>query len=91
MDSCPGLIVTRGNCNRFWTWFNIQTRDQVTVSEDVVEYLPMINAPATELSTVLEILNQSECIREELLLETIVVVIDQALYAKAAEIVWKQK
>ena len=91
MDSCPGLIVTRGNCNWFWTWFNIQTRDQVTVSEDVVEYLPMINAPATELSTVLEILNQSECIREELLLETIVVVMDQALYAKAAKIVWKQK
>ena len=30
----------------------------------------MINAPATELSSVLEILNQSECIRKELLLET---------------------
>ena len=74
-----------------WTGFNIRTRDQVSISEDVVEYLPTINAPATELSTVLEILKQSECIRKELLLETIVVVMDQALYAKAAEIIWKQK
>ena len=74
-----------------WTGFNIRTRDQVSISEDVVEYLPTINAPATELSTVLEILNQSDCIRKKLLLETIVVVMDQALYAKASEIIWKQK
>ena len=74
-----------------WTGFNIRTRDQVPISEDVVGYLPTINAPATELNTVFEILNQSERIRKELLLETIVVVMDQALFAKAAEIAWKQK
>ena len=74
-----------------WTEFNIRTRDQVPVSEDVVGYLPTINAPATELNTVFEILNQSERIRKELLLETIVVVMDQALFAKAAEIAWKKK
>jgi len=51
--------------------------------------LPTINAPATELSTVLGIPNQSEQIRKELQLEVIVVVMDQALYAKATEIVWK--
>ena len=38
-----------------------------------------------------ETLNQSERIRKELLLEAIVVVMDQALFAKAAEITWKQK
>lgn len=74
-----------------WTGFNIRTRDQVPISEDVVGYLPTINAPATELSTVFEILNQSELIRRELLLETIVVVMDQALFAKATEIAWKHK
>ena len=68
-----------------WTGFNIRTRDQVSVSEDVVEYLPTINAPATALTTVFEILNQSEQIRRELHLQTIVVVMDQALYAKAVE------
>ena len=74
-----------------WTGFNIRTRDQVSVSEDVVEYLPTINAPATELTTVFEILNQSELIRRELYLQTIVVVMDQALFAKAVEITWKHK
>lgn len=63
-----------------WTGFNINTRDSLTVSKDVVGYMPTINAPATELTTVAEILNQ---------LEQIVVVLDQALYAKAAEIIWK--
>lgn len=61
--------------------------DQVSVSEDVVdEYLPTINTPATELTTVFEILNQSELIRKELSLQTMVVVMDQALFTKAAEI-----
>jgi len=49
-----------------WTGFNIRTRDQVQVSDDVVGYLPTINAPATELTTVFEILNQSKLIRKEL-------------------------
>lgn len=61
------------------------------ISKDIVGYLPTINAPATELTTVFEILNQSELIRKELLLETVVVVMDQALYAKATEIAWKHK
>jgi len=72
-----------------WTGLNIQTRDQVQVTPDVVEYLPTINAPATELTTVFEILNQSEEIRKKLDISSIVVVMDQALYAKAAEIAWK--
>ena len=54
------------------------------------EYLPPINASVTELTTVLEVLNLSEEIRKKLNLPSIVVVMDQALYAKAAEIAWKQ-
>ena len=45
----------------------------------------------TELTTVFEILNQSELIRKELQLETVVVVINQSLYAKATEITWRQR
>ncbi|KAJ8346686.1 hypothetical protein SKAU_G00280870 [Synaphobranchus kaupii] len=74
-----------------WTGFNISTRDQEPISQDIVGYLPTINSPATQLTTVFEILNQSELIRKELHLETIVVVMDQALYAKATEIAWKHK
>ena len=73
-----------------WTGFNIQTREQIRVTPDVVQYLPTISAPATELSTVFEILNQSEEIRKKLCLLAIVVFMDQAIYAKAAEIAWKQ-
>ncbi len=62
-----------------WTGFNILTRKKIQISEDVVGYLPTINAPATELNTVFEIMNQSELVREELQLETIVVVMDQAV------------
>lgn len=72
-----------------WTGFNIQTRNNVTVVQDTVSYLPTINAPATELSTVYEMLNQTVSIMESLQLKTIVCVFDQALYAKATEIVWK--
>ena len=85
------LAGQEGQAVPSWTGFNIRTRNEVQISEDVVGYLPTINAPATELNTVFEILNQSELIRRNLSLDTVVVVMDQALYAKAAEIVWKQK
>ena len=34
-----------------WTGFNIKTRDDVTVIQDNVGYLPTINAPATQMSS----------------------------------------
>ena len=74
-----------------WTGFNIMTRSKEPVSKDVIAYLPTINAPATELTTVNEILRQSEDIRRRLSLSEIVVVMDQALYAKACEVVWKNR
>ncbi|KAK3730477.1 hypothetical protein QZH41_014705 [Actinostola sp. cb2023] len=52
---------------------------------------PTINASATELRTVNEILRQSEDIRKRLNLDEIVVVLDQALYAKACEVAWKNR
>ena len=72
-----------------WTGFNILSRDEVTVVKDTVGYLPTINAPATQISTVNEVLNQSINIMQSLELNKIVCVFDQALFAKAAEVVWK--
>ena len=72
-----------------WTGFNIKTRDDVTVIQDNVGYLPTINAPATQMSTVNEVLNQSLSIMQSLNQTKIVCVFDQALYAKAIEITWK--
>ena len=60
------------------------------VQEDNIGYLPTINAPATQLSTVNEILLQSLNILKSLQLN-IIAVFDQALYAKAAEITWKNQ
>ena len=72
-----------------WTGFNILIRDDITVTKDTVGYLSTINAPATQMSTVFEILNQVLRVKEALELSEIAVVFDQALYAKAAEISWK--
>ena len=72
-----------------WTGFNISVRDDTDVTADVVRYLPTINVPATQLSTVQEVLIQSEKIRSSLSLQSIAIVFDQALYAKATEIIWK--
>ena len=72
-----------------WTGFNIQNHDHVTVVQDNAGYLPTINAPATQMSTVSEVLNQSLSIMQSLQLTKTVCVFDQALYAKAIEITWK--
>ena len=72
-----------------WTGFNIKTRDVIDVPADNLGYLPTINAPATEMSTVQEILSESMVIKESLHLASIAVVLDQALYSKATEIAWK--
>lgn len=74
-----------------WTGYNIMTRNNVMVCQDTVGYLPSINAPATKLSTVCEILNHILKIMKALHLDEIVCVFDQALYAKAAEITWKHQ
>ena len=51
----------------------------IAVSQDVVGHLPMIDAPAIEMSTVLETVNQSELLRQELKHHEIVVVMDQTM------------
>ncbi|KAK3885065.1 hypothetical protein Pcinc_010719 [Petrolisthes cinctipes] len=74
-----------------WTGFNITTRDNEDVSQNTVAYLPTINAPATEMSTIHEVLIHSQKIMNTLELKSIVVVCDQAIHAKAVEILWKHK
>ncbi|KAL9977627.1 hypothetical protein ACROYT_G015055 [Oculina patagonica] len=59
------------------------------VSKDNVGYLPTVDAPATDMATVHEVLVRSLKIKDSLRLQSIVVVFDQALYAKAMEIQWK--
>jgi len=74
-----------------WTGFNIRARSDHSVSADNIAYLPPIDGPASSLSTVWELLQRSMQIRKHLQLPSIVCVFDQALYAKAAEIVWSRR
>ena len=74
-----------------WTGFNILVRNDHEVVKDNVGYLPTINAPATNMSTVYEVLTKSLQVKDTLNLQSIVVVFDQALYAKATEIKWKHR
>ena len=72
-----------------WTGFNIQTRELPKgTSKDTIGYLPTINAPATEISTVHQILKQVLDIINALEISAVSCIFDQALYARAAEIVW---
>lgn len=73
-----------------WTGFNISVRNEVQVSKDNIGYLPTIDSPATDMATVHEVLVQSLKIKNTLKLNSIILVFDQALYAKATEIQWKQ-
>ena len=68
-----------------WTGFYIQARDDEEITKDIVRYLSTINAPAIEMKTVHEIPCKSGEIRKVLNLKEIVFVVDQVLYAKAAE------
>ena len=72
-----------------WTVFNIRARDETIVNADSMSYMPTIDAPATQLSTVYEILQQSLNVMTHLRLNSIVCVVDQALYAKAVKRIWK--
>jgi len=74
-----------------WTGFNILTHNDTSVQEDSTGYLPTINAPSTQLTTVHEVLNQLISIMKFLQLNNIVVVFYQALYAKAVKITWKHQ
>lgn len=61
---------------------NVSTHDQNSVSRPS---LPIINAPAPELSTLQEIVYRSVQIRDYLKLTDIVSVLDQALYDKVMD------
>ena len=72
-----------------WTGFNIQIRDNITPSKCSVGYLECLDSPASDMSTIFEILNRCLVTKDKLKLSAIVCIFDQAIYAKAVEIKWK--
>ena len=74
-----------------WSGFNaIANKDKIP-SKSVVGYCQLIDASPTELSTVYTLLKRSVEMATQLGLSDTVVVLDQAIYAKALEVVWRKK
>lgn len=63
-------------------------RRDINVHKDNVGYLPTINSPATEISSVHEIMRQAMSIKDQLGLKNIVLVLDQAIFSKACDLMW---
>ena len=74
-----------------WSAFNAYvSRDELPMRPSVVGYLPVIPASPNELSTVYLLLNRSLAVADELG-QHVVIVVYQAIYAKAQEIVCKHR
>ena len=56
-----------------------------------VGYLDAINNPAIDIATVYEMMRRVNSIKDRLHLQSIVCVLDQAMYAKACEVKFKRK
>ena len=63
----------------------------MVVMESEISYLDTLDAPATDLRTVYEVLCRGCEIRDRLNLKTVACVFDRAFYAKTAEVYWKHK
>lgn len=74
-----------------WTGFDITVRNEVVVVESLVLYLDTVDSPATDLKTAYEVLCRGCEIRERLKLCAVACIFNEAFYAKAMEIHWKQK
>ena len=71
-----------------WTGFNTLLHPDVPAMS-TISYLPIIDNPITEWSTINEILCKSVKIADELGLQQVVLVADEAVYAKLQQLRWK--
>ena len=63
----------------------------MVVSESAIGYLDTLDYPATDLKTAYEVLFRGYKVRDRLQLKTVARVFDQAFYAKAMEVYWKNQ
>lgn len=74
-----------------WTGFNIALQRNLPLQKSAIHYLPVIEASPTEMATVNTIIKYSIDMADNLGLKHIVLVFDQAIYAKAQEIRWQSE
>jgi len=80
------VLKERGKKIPNWTGFNYLISKTQEEKVHQIAYLPAINASPTKLDTVLEILIQSKAKAENMGLRETDVVMDQAIYTKAVEV-----
>ena len=68
-----------------WTGFNTLLAKDVP-TESKISYLPIIDSPITEMSTINEVLCQSVKIADVLELPRVLLVADEAVYAKIQQV-----
>ena len=88
-DSLFALSAEHPQVIPAWTAFNIKIIEGRGLRESCVGYCPVIEASPTELPTVYTILQRSLQMADQLGQRDVIVVFDQAIYAKALEIVWQ--
>ena len=79
-----GVLPCWTGCNTIRASFNSTNNNMSTIS-----YLPIINAPVTDISTIHEVLRTGINIANKLSLHQIVMVFDEAVYAKIQMVRWK--
>ena len=74
-----------------WTSFNILLQMNEVPQKSCIGYCPVIEASPTELPTVYTLLKRSLQMGDQLNQSDVIVVLDQAIYAKALEVIWQNQ
>ena len=74
-----------------WTGFNMLVKGLEIPPVSKIRYLPIVDGSPSDYSTLYTALQQSMKIADELLLEKVVLVFDEAIYAKVQQIRWKDE
>ena len=74
-----------------WTRFNIKLRQEDVPHESSIGYCQVIDASPTEILTVYTLLQRSLLIADQLGQQNVIIVFDQAIYAKALEVIWQNQ
>ena len=74
-----------------WTGFNITLQQKDVPRESSIGYCQVIDASPTEIPTVYTLLERSLQIADQLGQQNVIIVLDQAIYAKALEVIWQNQ
>lgn len=74
-----------------WTGFNMLLHEDSVPRECSIGYCQVIEASPTELPIVYTVLQRSLQMADQLGQRDVIVVLDQAIYAKALEVLWQNK